>query len=71
MPFNLYTLVNIEPTHNTVLGALLYLSTLEAGAATVAGSGMWGTQPQFLHPLLADAQTSEGAAGFFFFFPRV
>lgn len=33
----------------------------------MAGSGVWGMQPQFLHPLLADAQTSEGAAGFFFF----
>lgn len=37
MPFNLYTLFNIEPTHNTVLGALLYLSTLERSWSSNSG----------------------------------
>lgn len=37
----------------------------------MAGSGVWGMQPQCLHPLLADAQTTEGAAGFFFSAIRV
>lgn len=66
MLFNLYTLFNTELTHNTVLGGLLYLTTLESSWSSSSSQlRLWGMQPQFLHPLLADAHTSEGLQEFF------
>lgn len=32
----------------------------EARAAAVGSSGMWKMQPHWLHPLLADGQTTDG-----------